>query len=183
MIFKFHKIFFSLVLACPCVSIAEPEWVLDLEQSLEDRLLVRLERAQQNVQINDFTSDGCSGGMSEAWAFLAQALPAFSERFGDRPAWEDCCITHDRSYWRGETADGFNKRLEADADLRNCVRAYGPRLAPGLAEKHEVSEKTVISVFNIAGEMMYQAVRAGGKPCTFLPWRWGYGWPQCPLAQ
>jgi hypothetical protein len=61
------------------------------------------------------------------------------------------------------------------------VQAYGPRLGPELAARHNITEETVKSIFNVAGEMMYQAVRVGGKPCTFLPWRWGYGWPQCPL--
>ena len=30
----------------------------------------------------------------------------------------------------------------------------------------------------IAGAM-YRAVRLGGVPCSALPWRWGYGWPEC----
>src|SRR5687768_16395238 len=82
---------------------AEPEWLLKVEQSLEDRLLVRLAQAQQDTSINAFTTDGCSGGMSEAWVFLGEALPKFTENFGARPVWEDCCVTHDRVYWRGET--------------------------------------------------------------------------------
>ena len=28
-------------------------------------------------------------------------------------------------------------------------------------------------------ELMYRAVRIGGIPCSGLPWRWGYGWPEC----
>jgi hypothetical protein len=133
------------------------------------------------VQINTFATDGCSGGMSEAWVFLAQALPEFSEKFGARPVWEDCCVAHDRVYWRGDTENGFSKRMQADQALRSCVQAYGPRLAPELATRHGLAGERVTSIFNVAGEMMYQAVRIGGKPCTLLPWRWGYGWPQCPL--
>jgi hypothetical protein len=161
--------------------LAESEWLLGLEQSLEDRLLLRLTQAQQNMEISAFTTDGCSGGMSEAWVFLAQALPEFTEKFGARPVWEDCCVAHDGVYWRGETENGFSKRMQADQALRSCVQAYGPRLAPELAMRHGLAGKTVTSIFNVAGEMMYQAVRIGGKPCTLLPWRWGYGWPQCPL--
>jgi hypothetical protein len=160
---------------------AEPQWLLKLEQSLEDRLLLRLARAQQDVKINAFSTDGCSGGMSEAWVFLDAALPRFAENFGQRPVWEDCCVTHDRSYWNGDTAGGFHQRLAADNALRQCVQEYGPRLAAELGARHNISTTTVTAVFNTAGDMMYQAVRIGGKPCTFLPWRWGYGWPQCPL--
>jgi hypothetical protein len=178
---NFFKLFFTLsLLLYSSISTAEPEWLLKMERSLESRLLVRLDAAQQG-EPSAFTTDGCSGGMSEAWVFLAQALPKFTNKFGARPVWEDCCVTHDRVYWRGETTDGFGKRMQADRMLRSCVQAYGPRLAPELAARHRMAEQTVKSIFNVAGEMMYQAVRAGGKPCTFLPWRWGYGWPQCPL--
>jgi hypothetical protein len=179
---NFPKIFPVLALLLySCSSVAEPDWVLDFERSLENRLLARLELAQQGARLNAFTTDGCSGGMSEGWAFLARALPRFAEKFGERPVWEDCCVTHDRSYWRGESAQGFNRRLSADDELRRCVREYGPRLAPELGARHGLSEETVIAIFSTAGEIMHQAVRVGGKPCTFLPWRWGYGWPQCPV--
>jgi hypothetical protein len=142
---------------------------------------VRLAQVQQNIEISAFTTDGCSGGLSEGWVFLGEALPKFTGKFGARPVWEDCCVAHDRVYWRGETANGFDQRMQADQVLRACVQAYGPRLGPELAVRHNITEETVKSIFNVAGDLMYQAVRAGGKPCTFLPWRWGYGWPQCPL--
>jgi hypothetical protein len=176
------KILAITVLIYPCSITAEPAWLLRLEQSLEDRLLVRLEQAQKDSAPKPFTTDGCSGGLSEGWVLLAQALPRFADKFGDKPVWEDCCVAHDRSYWRGASAEGFDQRLRADMELRGCVQGYGPRLAPELGARHGISEATVISIFSAAGEMMYQAVRAGGKPCTFLPWRWGYGWPQCPLV-
>lgn len=177
------QILLALVLSCPIPVAAKPDWVLDFERSLENRLLARLELAQKEARLNDFTTDGCSGGMSEGWTFLARALPRFAEKFGERPVWEDCCIAHDRSYWRGESAEGFDRRLRADEELRRCVREYGPRLAPELSARHGLPEETVISIFSTAGEIMHQAVRVGGKPCTFLPWRWGYGWPQCPLFE
>ena len=28
-------------------------------------------------------------------------------------------------------------------------------------------------------DVMYRAVRLGGTTCTRLPWRWGFGWPDC----
>ena len=34
-------------------------------------------------------------------------------------------------------------------------------------------------VYEVIGDLMYRAVRIGGIPCSGLPWRWGYGWPEC----
>ncbi|MDE1461883.1 hypothetical protein [Spartinivicinus poritis] len=79
--------------------------------------------------------------------------------FDQSPVWEYCCILHDKVYWQGGTAQ---QRLKADNNLQQCVIQAGyPRLA----------------------DLMYHAVRAGGGPCTGLPWRWGYGWPHCTLIE
>ncbi|MPZ36304.1 MAG: hypothetical protein GEV13_36050 [Rhodospirillales bacterium] len=60
----------------------------------------------------EFTSDGCSGGMSVAWRALT-GLP---------PPWEGCCVEHDRAYWRGGT---YDERAAADRQLLICVAARG----------------------------------------------------------
>lgn len=105
---------------------------------------------------NEFTTDGCSGGMS-----------AFYETFtGAGPGWEACCITHDRAYHNAAGAKtaqaSFDARLDADHALRTCVQA---------------SSESKMRQF--VGEMMFRAVRFGGKPCTDKPYRWGYGYPFC----
>jgi len=129
--------------------------------------------------IQPFTTDGCSGGMSEGWSFIAAYIPAFSSRYGDRPPWEACCVEHDRVYWRGETENGYAKRLAADQQLQHCVSEFGKQHAREYAEQYGLQAETVEHNFSIAADLMYHAVRIGGKPCSFLPWRWGYGWPQC----
>ena len=66
--------------------------------------------------------------------------------------------------------------------IGECVIETGKSMSEELAEKNNVSVSEIESSFEIAGELMYRAVRIGGKPCSRLPWRWGYGWPYCPLS-
>ena len=87
--------------------------------------------------LRDFTTDGCS---------------LFPDSAGDA-CWADCCVAHDRAYWRGGTAD---ERRRADAALRECVLAQTGK--PTLAGA------------------MYRGVRLGGAPLAPAWYRWGYGW-------
>lgn len=89
-----------------------------------------------------FTTDGCSGGMTAIWKIL----------FNKVPPWNDCCIEHDKQYWKGGTAE--ERKL---ADLH---------LACGVAQNG----------YPLWASIMYVAVRVGGHPFLPLPWRWGYGW-------
>ena len=148
---------------------------------LETEQMLRL-AAQQNrpgISIDPFRSDGCSGGMSQAWSYLSENLPEFARYAGNKPPWEHCCVEHDRHYWRGETENGFRKRKQADADLRQCVRETGTRRADEIAETLQLPRQDIIETINLTADLMYQAVRVGGAPCTGLPWRWGHGWPPC----
>ena len=67
----------------------------------------------------------------------------------------DCCVDHDRIYWRGGSPD---QRRAADEALRQCIAAKG---RPVLARA------------------MYWGVRIGGHGWLPTPWRWGFGhrWP------
>mgnify|MGYP001152443114 CR=1 FL=1 len=142
----------------------------------------RLSQVQQNPGARrPFRSDGCSGGLSAGWAFAARHFQRFQQRFGDHPPWEACCRRHDRAYWKGEARNGVAKRLQADQALQRCVAATGQRLKTELARDWQISKTQVVQVFDTTAELMYAAVRAGGMPCTGLPWRWGYGWPPCPV--
>ena len=136
-------------------------------------------QARADVSIKPFYSDGCSGGLSFGWQKIADTLPAFAEKFGDKPPWETCCIVHDQAYWRGETQDGYEKRLMADRQLQRCVVEFGRAHSQEYAQQFDMEKATIESQFTLAANMMYAAVRIGGKPCSFLSWRWGYGWPQC----
>lgn len=147
------------------------------EQWRMEQLEAIQRRAPQSLAA--FDSDGCSGGLSQGWEHLAKQFPAFATHFGERPPWEACCEAHDRIYWRGETDRGFDKRKQADADLRACVAATGIRLGPELAQRYGLSLDIVETAFTVTAELMYRAVRLGGLPCTDFSWRWGYGWPEC----
>jgi len=71
-------------------------------------------------------------------------------------AWPDgnylqCCIDHDREYWRGGTSQD---RLNADLALQACVR-----------EKRG----------SFMASVMYYGTRMYGVPWLPFSWRWGFG--------
>lgn len=154
-----------------------PEPVALLEREQMHRLADV--QAKPGVSIDRFRSDGCSGGLSAAWQFLANTSPDFARTAGDLPPWEHCCVEHDRHYWRGLAENGFENRLAADRELRACVLRTGDTEQYRLAEKLGLSPRDVREAFDVVGDMMFRAVRLGGGPCTGLPWRWGHGWPDC----
>jgi hypothetical protein len=92
-----------------------------------------------DAAIRPFTTDGCSD------------FPDGTPR--NRQLWRDCCVAHDRAYWRG---GAYGERLEADRALRACVAAVGE---PAVAQ------------------IMLAGVRVGGSPWWPTRYRWGYGWP------
>lgn len=149
----------------------------DIEQPRFERL-ARIQNDPQN-KLSPFATDGCSGGLSSGWRFLATALPAFKDKFGDKPPYEGCCVEHDRAYWRGETVQGFDKRLQADQTLKQCVATYGKQHKQEFAQEFHLSPEIIMQNFTIISTLMYKAVRVGGIPCSKFSWRWGYGWPPC----
>ena len=154
-----------------------------MDRDLEEwnlRLLEKIQNAPGSA-LKAFTTDGCSGGLSEGWNSFASIIPAFKAKFGEKPPWETCCVEHDRAYWKGEVKDGYNRRLKADSDLRQCVIAYGKDNNSRLAIEFNIDKQKIEQQFIYAGELMYRAVRLGGKPCSLLAWRWGYGWPHCKV--
>lgn len=132
----------------------------------------------------EFSTDGCSGGLSVGWEYLAGKIPNFQETHGTKPAWEACCVTHDRAYHQGGsksmTADmSFEARRKADQALKTCVIETGKKRSPELTQKYNISAAELEHIYSGIANLMYGAVRIGGMPCTDLPWRWGYGWPEC----
>lgn len=70
--------------------------------------------AQNEMEISDFSSDGCS-------LFI-------DGTFDDPNLWKDCCLQHDIAYWQGGTeAD----RQAADLKFKDCVekKTGNPELA------------------------------------------------------
>lgn len=179
---KFIYLVFSLV-SLLNISFAYAEsWVEEGARDFEELRLRQLAFVQKDQLIKHFVSDGCSGYQSATWEKLAKLIPRFKTQLGAKPPWESCCVAHDKLYWRGEVEDGYNARLRADQELKQCVQATGESLAPELSKKYSVSDKKIRKAFAVTADLMYKAVRLGGQPCSLLPWRWGYGWPNCAFA-
>ena len=158
----------------------------DLEHSLELGRHERLLKEKQNPdhRLSDFTTDGCSGGLSVGWQHLSEKIEFLKTVHGDLPPWESCCVSHDRLYHeagqRSISAEkSFEARRQADEELRDCVLDTGVRRASELSRQYGLTVDEVGQVYKVIGDLMYRAVRIGGIPCSGLPWRWGYGWPEC----
>jgi hypothetical protein len=156
-----------------------------LELPAHRALIARIGR--DDAELAPFETDGCSGGLSDVWRLVSAQLPDFAAAHETAPPWEACCVVHDRAYHgitgAGTAEDSYAARLQADAALRSCVIDTGTAREEELAAHYEVSRETVAQAYDAIGEAMYLAVRFGGGPCTGLPWRWGYGWPNCSILQ
>ena len=141
-------------------------------------------KANRENVLSEFTTDGCSGGLSVGWEYLAGKVENFQETHGTKPPWESCCVSHDRAYHTGgvrsATADqSFDSRREADLILKACVIETGKKRSPELMQEYGLSAAELEHLYTGIANLMYGAVRIGGMPCTDLDWRWGYGWPNC----
>lgn len=130
-----------------------------------------------------FETDGCSGGMSAAWAPVAGILPSLAEEYQDAPPWESCCIIHDRAYHNSgkaeDASESFNARLAADVALMQCVLKDGEERREAIANEFSSQPDVVDKAYSVIANGMFSAVRLGGGPCSGLSWRWGYGYPTC----
>ena len=157
-----------------------------LEQQLEmgrHEQLVAVKNDPANV-LEPFSTDGCSGGLSVGWEYLAGKIRHVHATLGTKPPWESCCILHDRAYHTGgprtaTAAESFAARKKADRALQDCVLQTGIQQTPYLTEEHHIPPREAKTLYSAIAALMYRAVRIGGMPCTELPWRWGYGWPEC----
>jgi hypothetical protein len=187
-----HAIILASVLLLSCSDSTDQDspaqGIEQLEQQLElqhhRHLLARM--AAPGSTLAAFTTDGCSGGLSIGWEYLAEHIDSIRKQHGMRPTWEDCCIAHDRRYHAGAiagatAADSFEARKQADLALEDCVIETGARRSPELSDEYGVSVDTIHSLYATIAGLMYRAVRVGGIPCSGLPWRWGYGWPACSI--
>ncbi|WP_254684623.1 hypothetical protein SuNHUV7_24050 (plasmid) [Pseudoseohaeicola sp. NH-UV-7] len=141
--------------------------------------------ARSDTELALFATDGCSGGLSRVWDLVAETFPDFQDTHDNEPPWQGCCVTHDRAYHNaGEAQDAaasFSARLRADQALRGCVIETADTRMDDLIALYDVEEGQVRSAYNTIAGAMYLAVRFGGAPCSGLPWRWGYGYPQCSV--
>ncbi|MEP3330868.1 hypothetical protein [Sedimentitalea sp.] len=156
-----------------------------LEMPAHRTLITRI--GQDGTTLAPFQTDGCSGGLSDVWRLVSSQLPDFAEAHEEAPPWEACCVSHDRAYHGIIGADtaaaSYNARLQADAELRSCVMETGESRKDSVAAHYDVEVETVEEAYEIIAQSMYLAVRFGGGPCSGLPWRWGYGWPDCSILR
>ncbi|MEY8838023.1 hypothetical protein AB9K41_03170 [Cribrihabitans sp. XS_ASV171] len=143
--------------------------------------------ARPTAPVTEFTTDGCSGGLSAGWEVLARLFPAYAETMRDHPPWEVCCVSHDRAYHDAggarSPAASLAARASADRALKACVLRNGEARKKEISQRLDVTEAQVQTAYSAIAQAMYLAVRLGGGPCTGLPWRWGYGLPPCnPFA-
>ena len=76
-----------LIVALIPVGLSAQNPLQEIVEALETQQMERL-ASQQNrsgITIDAFNSDGCSGGMSSAWSYLADTLPEFIRYAGDKP--------------------------------------------------------------------------------------------------
>ena len=151
-----------------------------LEVGRHEPLLARIAESS----LTEFSTDGCSGGLSAGWEQIASRFPEFAANHGEEPPWQACCISHDRAYHRGgadsvSAEQSFEQRRAADLELEACVVDTGVGRSGELAEIYGLTQEQIRGLYLAISELMYRAVRLGGIPCTNLPWRWGYGWPLC----
>ena len=143
--------------------------------------------SQDPDALRPFETDGCSGGLSEVWNLISGQFPEFSSLHEDTPPWESCCVTHDRVYHNAGGAStavaSYQARVRADAALRSCVLETGESRKSDLAPQYKVTTEQVMVAYGLIADAMHLAVRFGGAPCSALPWRWGYGFPDCTILQ
>jgi hypothetical protein len=152
------------------------------ESLLHQRLIATMQANHE--PLTPLQSDGCSAGMSKGWAFFAASFPAFAKVHGGRPPWERCCFAHDKRYHAGpprnaDASTSVSLRKSADEEARQCIIQTGATREQALAAAYGINRREVARIYRAIAETTYNAVRAGGAPCTGLNWRWGFGLPDC----
>jgi len=154
-----------------------------LELPSHRALMARI--ARPGTSLGTFETDGCSGGLSDAWRLVAGQFPDFAATYNDIPPWESCCVTHDRAYHNAGGAvtpeASFSARLTADKALEQCVAETGIANRDELAQTYGTTPDQVVTAYEVIAGAMYLAVRFGGAPCSGLPWRWGFGFADCSI--
>lgn len=169
------------------VLVATPLGAQEVQRALELPAHRSLMAKIADAPLAPFETDGCSGGLSSSWRVVADLLPNFAGEHVEVPPWEACCVIHDRAYHgagrAGDAEESYAARLSADEALRACVVEEGAGRRDALATRYEVAPERIDQAYRAIAESMYAAVRFGGGPCSGLPWRWGFGYPNCvPIA-
>ncbi|KUJ76401.1 hypothetical protein AVO45_11415 [Ruegeria marisrubri] len=172
-----------LEVAILATCLASPLTAQEFAQRLEMPGHRALMQAREGADLSPFETDGCSGGLSSSWELVADTFPDFASAHENAPPWEACCVIHDRAYHdaggASEAEASYQARLTADEELQACVIRKGDERVDGIAEYYGVKPEQVRGAYETIARAMFMAVRFGGAPCTGLPWRWGFGYPDC----
>lgn len=167
-------------------SVAAQDWdtsavMRAIESPGHEALMAQVRSSDTKLAL--FETDGCSGGLSEAWRVVANQFPDFEQAHQSLPPWENCCVIHDKTYHNAggalDAGKSFEARLMTDVALKTCVTSAGKARIEALADAYQVSPNQIERAYRTVAEAMFLAVRIGGAPCSGLPWRWGYGYPSC----
>lgn len=178
------RLVLGLALAAPVMAQEQPSGLI-ARAELRAHGWLEMQRTREGAELAPFTTDGCSGGMSATWSMVAALFPEFAEVHMETPPWEGCCVAHDRAYHLGGEDPApdasYDARLTADEMLRQCVRDTAELRREQLKQEYGLTDQRIDQAYDLISASMFDAVRTGGGPCSGLPWRWGYGWPQCGL--
>lgn len=171
----------AVLLVCLSGAAAAQDMMRNVEMPAHRALIAQ----RGTVPLTPFETDGCSGGLSTSWRWVADTFPQIGDLYEAHPPWEECCVIHDRAYHNAGAAllpeDSYDARLSADQTLRACVKDHGDTYAEDYAQRYEMTPDQVRNVHALTADAMYGAVRFGGGPCSGLPWRWGFGYPGCSV--
>ena len=70
--------------------IAAPATAQDLIRSIEMPSHRALFAQRGDAELIPFETDGCSGGLSTSWRFVADTFPKFRALYEEHPPWEYC---------------------------------------------------------------------------------------------
>ena len=193
MIFRTQSLTYSLWSSAILILLGAPihaqDWTAGvaartLERPAHKALIARI--MGSDATLSPFESDGCSGGLSDAWQVVASRFPDFAEMHQSSPPWEGCCVAHDRAYHAAtgalDASTSFDGRLMADRDLEACVVRVGADRVDALAKVYQVNPDQIAGAYDSIAQAMFLAVRFGGAPCSGLSWRWGFGYPPCSVV-
>ncbi len=174
---KMYIVFFVIIPAFFVLSL------INVVNSPKDELagMLQLENAKNNRSLSEFKSDGCSGNISKNWKAsiisLSKIFPQFSERYQEAQniPFEYACVKHDKQYHLGE--GGYVARLKADNALRNEIITYAITNVAQIKNRTNLkTDEEAIFLYETIAEAVYLGVRSGGKPCTKMPYSWGFGY-------
>ena len=134
------------------------KWVLFGDSGEKDeevylKIIKEFPNKIEEVYIRDVKTDKIEKLKNEIMPFTTDGCSYFPDgTFENNRLWLNCCVEHDKSYWKGGT--NKQKRI-SDETLKQCVSDLG---YPNIAK------------------LMFKGVEIGGDAKYNTSYKWGYGW-------